>query len=423
MSATPQVSLIIDDTVKSHFEFPSSTVAPSFVPLSVFYGSSAEMPGPSLEGTTATFVNILFDGTSIMLYGNVSQQIENMSMIVDGANPIPFNYDGPRRYGLFFELPTLAAGPHNVTLSNVTDVSIDFAVISANLSAGIASQLPIIIDDSDQTDIIYTGQGWTSLTEGEQSNFLVLNSQPGTDATPYNDSVHTTSGIGDGFNFTFIGNDLTIYGIMNWTAIGSLSLRFALNGSSDDQDYAVVVDDVQFSQGLTQPNFPWYQTPSNLAAGQYTLVVEVLQCQNLPFTVDYITYLPSSLSSIPGSSVSTGGPSSTKSFIVAGIREHPNFSSKKGCSKSHLDYTSAISTIVFVRTLGDAPLNRSELPATISTLPPRVPAHESSIPSMPQSVVSRYIFPSNVSEPPKLVRAWRGDGSASSGTTTTSCDS
>ena len=62
MSAPPQISLIIDDSVNTHFRFPGSHVAPSSVPLSVFYDSSAEMPGPSLEGKAGTFVNILFDG-------------------------------------------------------------------------------------------------------------------------------------------------------------------------------------------------------------------------------------------------------------------------------------------------------------------------------------------------------------------------
>ncbi len=70
MSVSPSVSLIIDDSVNAHFKFPSSSITPSSVPLSVFYDSSAEMPGPSMEGKPDTFVNILFDGenqlTSLM---------------------------------------------------------------------------------------------------------------------------------------------------------------------------------------------------------------------------------------------------------------------------------------------------------------------------------------------------------------------
>ena len=128
-----------------------------------------------------------------------------MSIIVDEATPIQLPYDGPQCYGMFFELPNLPAGPHNITLSDVSDVSIDFAVITTNTSAGIGSQLPIIINDSDQTNIIYTGGNWTSMTDGTQSNFLILDLQPGTDAVPYNTSIHTTCGVGDGFNFTFTG--------------------------------------------------------------------------------------------------------------------------------------------------------------------------------------------------------------------------
>lgn len=61
----------------------------------------------------------------------------------------------------------------------------------------------------------------------------------------------------------------------------------------------------------------------------------------------------------------------------------------------------------------NTPPTGSELFASISVLT-RVPAHESSTPSMPQFVVCRYTFPSNVSEPPKLVRACNGSGSVSS---------
>ena len=96
-------------------------------------------------------------------------------------------------------------------------------------------------------------------------------------------------------------------------------MRFTLNGAADDQSYAVVADDLQFSLGLTQPNFPWYQTSRNLAPGQYTLVVEVLQCQDLPFIIDYITYLPSILSGNPDTPASASGSSSAKKFVVAGI--------------------------------------------------------------------------------------------------------
>ena len=106
---------------------------------------------------------------------------------------------------------------------------------------------------------------------------------------------------------------------MNWTAIGNLDLRFTLSGAADDQSYAVVADDLQFSLGLTQPNFPWYQTSRNLAPGEYTLVVEVLQCQDLPFIIDYITYLPSILPGNPDAPAPVSGSSSTKRFVVAGI--------------------------------------------------------------------------------------------------------
>ncbi len=111
--------------------------------------------------------------------------------------------------------------------------------------------------------------------------------------------------------------ELILYGIMDLTVPSSLDLRFTVDGGFvEDRSYTVVESDVAEFQGLKRPNFPWYQIPSNIPAGEHTLSVEVTDCQNLTFVVDYFTFMPSSLSV---GSVARAGSSSRKGAIAGGI--------------------------------------------------------------------------------------------------------
>lgn len=111
---------------------------------------------------------------------------------------------------------------------------------------------------------------------------------------------------------------LNVYGMKDFTIIGSLELRFTLDGVPEDAGHEVAVGDAQFLAGLTQPNFKWYEAPADLAPGVHTLGVEVLACESLPFVVDYITYLPSS-GSVSIDVPSTPGSSSKKGPIAGGV--------------------------------------------------------------------------------------------------------
>ena len=108
-----------------------------------------------------------------------------------------------------------------------------------------------------------------------------------------------------------------MYGIMDLTAPSSLDLRYTLDGGFlEDRSYTVMESDVVEFQGLKRPNFPWYQIPSNVPAGEHTLSVEVTDCQNLTFVVDYFTLMPSNLSV---SAVARVGSSSRKGAIAGGV--------------------------------------------------------------------------------------------------------
>lgn len=133
-------------------------------------------------------------------------------MSIDGSETFPYEYLGPAGYGPFFDMEPLADGHHNITLSNVVETSIDFAVITVNMSTSLASQQPVIVDDSERDSsetITYTGAGW-SISGTTSSFYQILDSLPSTSAIPYMESTHETNGVGDTLNFTFAGNRMCI---------------------------------------------------------------------------------------------------------------------------------------------------------------------------------------------------------------------
>ncbi|KJA18127.1 hypothetical protein HYPSUDRAFT_218388 [Hypholoma sublateritium FD-334 SS-4] len=321
MSSSPPVSIIVDDGDVDYFTFPSGSVSPSLgnLPFSIFYGSTAQRTDPATNGTSATFVTISFNGTKVMLYGNRTSLDSAFDVHIDGAEPIVYEVSTAQGYGAFFETLPLADGAHNVTLANVIDTTVDFAVVSVNATTSLAAARPVIVDDADAS-VAYTGDNWTSMQSMRGGNaYEILDAQASTSALPYQQTTHLTTSPGDFFNFTFAGSALAVYGMKDFTILGSLELRFTLDGVPEDTGHAVAAGDAQFLAGLTQPNFLWYEAPADLAPGVHALGVEVLACESLPFVVDYITFLPSDPSVSSDVPSTPAGSSSKKGSIAGGV--------------------------------------------------------------------------------------------------------
>lgn len=108
---------------------------------------------------------------------------------------------------------------------------------------------------------------------------------------------------------------------MDWTKLGLLNITFSVDGGPATF-MSFNIDDTAagFVQGLTEPNFLFYNTPSELSSGEHTLLATVTACENQAFILDYITYTPN-FTDTPAISPSIGGdePSSTSSPVSAGF--------------------------------------------------------------------------------------------------------
>lgn len=100
---------------------------------------------------------------------------------------------------------------------------------------------------------------------------------------------------------------------------GSLGVRFTLDsGAPQDVEMSVDATQVKSTDGQTQLNIPFFQSPSNTTPGPHNLIVEVTQAQNLSFIFDYITYVPSTLPAGTGSDTASRTPSTLRNKIHPG---------------------------------------------------------------------------------------------------------
>lgn len=85
---------------------------------------------------------------------------------------------------------------------------------------------------------------------------------------------------------------LTVYGVFEYPHVGNLNLTATLDGVSQSIFFDVVPMAEATLEGVIQSNFPLYRTPANTTAAPHTLLVEVVECQNLTLIIDYVTYMP-----------------------------------------------------------------------------------------------------------------------------------
>jgi len=98
-----------------------------------------------------------------------------------------------------------------------------------------------------------------------------------------------------------IGTSVFVYGIFSWAQIGNLAATYTLDGTSTTKTYVVTASSPQFMKHFKEEtNFILFSS-DHLAATDHTLVINITQCVNQIFILDYITYSPSfsTLASMP----------------------------------------------------------------------------------------------------------------------------
>lgn len=140
-----------------------------------------------------------YPGTSAAFIGNSAPASAPQTAVVQIDNGTSYVYTyqdpNPQNYMQWFTTPTLPAGNHTVTLSNLTLISLDYAVVKVGDHTPLGGQTIIVDDDSPL--IQYSGQ-WS-----RNSNKFIPGNLP--TGFPYGNVTHRSSNPGDTFTFQFTG--------------------------------------------------------------------------------------------------------------------------------------------------------------------------------------------------------------------------
>jgi hypothetical protein len=118
-----------------------------------------------------------------------------------------------------------------------------------------------------------------------------------------------------------IGTSVVVYGIFSWAQIGNLTAIYTLDGTSTIETYSVTTSSPQFVKKFKEQSNYILFSSDPLAAGAHTLVINITQCVNQIFILDYITYTPSfstltsmpNLTNLPTTTFKSGYSSATSS--------------------------------------------------------------------------------------------------------------
>ncbi|KAF8648992.1 hypothetical protein AX16_006106 [Volvariella volvacea WC 439] len=230
-------------------------------------------------------------GTSVAFVGSTPIRQSPLSATVTIDDNIPYNitYSGYPlqlpRYRQWYQSPVLPDGEHRITVSSFVYGSLDYAVVTAGESTRLQDDdALVIVDENDINHFKFVGN-WTR----DRTTF---DSDPFTGrGLPFRNATRRSHTVGDQMFFRFVGTSVSLYGIFDWSEIGSFFVDYSIDGAP--------ITDFESDSGPSPspntrelPNYPLFSL-HNLAPGQHTLALTVRTIRNQTLIVDYATYKPS----------------------------------------------------------------------------------------------------------------------------------
>ncbi|KAG6902083.1 hypothetical protein C0995_004584 [Termitomyces sp. Mi166 len=232
-------------------------------------------------------INVLFRGTSIAFFGFTPWPKCSQYFVV--------SIDGGEQYNAFFQDPTppsrqqlyqtpvLKDTQHVITLTRIPGLNFDYAVITAGQDTPLDNQR-LIVDDGDTISISYAGN-WDHNTARSVVIF-----KRDIEGYSYGNATHDTSTPGSSATVAFSGSSPAVYGTINYYNLGDVSVKYTLDGVTTTTTYSSTPEiqqtDVVYGNNLLFSD-------DSISPGDHTLEIEVIDCVNQTFSLDYFTYSPS----------------------------------------------------------------------------------------------------------------------------------
>ena len=102
-----------------------------------------------------------------------------------------------------------------------------------------------------------------------------------------------------------LGTRVSVAGVFAYNVLGTLSVKYTVDGVASTQNYSVTPTTPEYTSGVKQRNNFFLFGKNSLAAGDHTLVMQIMDCVNQTFELDFILYTPS-FSSLASRQVNAG---------------------------------------------------------------------------------------------------------------------
>ncbi|KAF8908386.1 hypothetical protein CPB85DRAFT_790870 [Mucidula mucida] len=215
--------------------------------------------------------SIAFTGTSPpagITSGNFSVTID------DTTSDAQFDVSLPVQYGQWYQSPELDDGEHTITVSDLEQVGVDYALVTTTSPQ---DRSDVVVDDSDSS-ITYSGTWSESAVLHSNTSQVLPSSSFG-------------SGVQDGrsgnslFSFPFNGAEVTIYLVLRRSVVGSLRATVDVDGQTLDR-----ISIWTTASGDDRPNFPVF-TSRSLSSGAHVLTVNLTEVNgDQMFSLDYLSF-------------------------------------------------------------------------------------------------------------------------------------
>ncbi|KAG5636240.1 hypothetical protein H0H81_008670 [Sphagnurus paluster] len=265
----------------------------SNIPMERFYGGSAVSSSFAATeyGDTGRYARlaVMFQGIQISLFGTTppARASQTIRVSIDGGAPYWATYGDafPPSTLQWYQSPKLRDGAHTIEISQIAGASLDYIVIEAGSSTSLSGKRAIV-DDNDPA-INYWGP-WTRrdgpFETGEKPQF----------ATPHGNSTHQSWGRGASARFQFTGTAISVYGVADWSQLGTMEVVYTLDTRVYRHTHSVTTWTQEYRNGVLQRgNTVLFESPEQLAPGSHTLTIEVANTSpDMSFMLDYIVYTP-----------------------------------------------------------------------------------------------------------------------------------
>ncbi|PBK67112.1 hypothetical protein ARMSODRAFT_339052 [Armillaria solidipes] len=256
--------ILLDDAAFSPGFSPSSVWGSSHGQL-WYHNYSSWVKNTDASTSTYGSFSVTFEGISIAFTGNTpgTSNKQDFSVSIDGADAYVASYPSSAEYLQWYMSPTLEEGNHTITLSEMNNIDVDYAIVAVGNQTTVQGK-DILVDDTSNATV-WTGNWQTN------TSTLAHVTRVFVDNHPLGNSTKDSSTAGDSFSFQFTGTNVSVFGAQRLSIIGGISAGFSVDGEK-----TTTFSTTSNASGNDIANTMFFSSPV-LTSGAHTLFMNITE--------------------------------------------------------------------------------------------------------------------------------------------------